>query len=352
MIEKNAPYHPGLAAIAAVLALSATPVIAQVTLPADPAPASPVAASPAAPSVPAPAAAAPAPAAPIQTVQSVPVTPKLPDIAVPETNAPRAATAARTTARAAESALAEPTRSPARSAEASPRAATPAPMAERQAAPAPAAAPAMAPAESAATEAPSPAVAAPPAETRASSEDMGYAGWMLLGGGLLLVAGGAAFALSRRPKRREEADGHVAAWASMAPSPVAAGTASAAAAPAQTVTRAPVHDPVPPRRAVMAPHRIAQTAGHGELAPDQRKAVLEAMVAEAPSEANPFHSRRNRLRRADFLLRTGQAEPRHGEYVVREERQPEMAGAQADRWSEMRFQGRQKTSVNWKPARR
>lgn len=41
------------------------------------------------------------------------------------------------------------------------------------------------------------------------------------------------------------------------------------------------------------------------LAPDHQHDSLEAMVAAPPSAANPFLTRRNRLRRAEFLLAQG-----------------------------------------------
>ncbi|MCE7797904.1 hypothetical protein LWE61_15240 [Sphingobium sufflavum] len=182
-----------------------------------------------------------------------------------------------------------------------------------------------------------------------ASDDMGSAGWVLLGGGLLIVAGGAAFALSRRPRRRhEEVVGYDVPVAPIMPAarPVPATVASVV--PAQAVAPPQEHfarvAPEEPRRArVASVDRV-----HSDASYDDRRALLEAMIAEAPSRANPFHSRRNRLRRADFLLRTGQAQPKDG--LTAAERagvEPAMA---SDRWSEMRFGGAQKARISWKPA--
>lgn len=356
MTNKNAPYRPGLAAIAAVLALSSTPVIAQVALPADPAAPAPAAPAPAPAMTPAPA----EPQAPVQTVQSVPATPALPDIPVNDTTsakAPAHTTVARTEAPSA----------PRRSAVTEQRPAAPAPaakVAEPNVAPIVTPAPERAapptserqitPTDTARTT--TPENAAPATVARDGADGSNYAGWAVLGGGLLLVAGGAAFALSRRPKRRDEVVEYDTADA------VAVHPAPLPAAPAMAM-REPRHDLVPPRAApasVVAstamkqrqPQPVALDRDYAEMPADDRRTALEAMVAEAPSDANPFHSRRNRLRRASFLLRTGQAAPRQGEYVVTEDRVPEAAAASTDRWSEMRFQGRQKTNISWRPARR
>ncbi len=72
------------------------------------------------------------------------------------------------------------------------------------------------------------------------------------------------------------------------------------------------------------------------------------MIAEEPSEANPFHSRRNRLRRADFLLRTGQVADSDVVTAPRTQQEPSIV---SDRWSESRFGTRQNARVSWKPSR-
>ncbi|HEX7874927.1 MAG TPA: hypothetical protein VF475_18590 [Sphingobium sp.] len=191
------------------------------------------------------------------------------------------------------------------------------------------------------TATPAPAEPQVSAQQPAAPDGANYANWILLGGGLLLVGGGAAFALTRRPKRRAETDTYVTTDAD---------ARVVAAAPIVVPERAlsrPVHDPVPQRP--VSASQVQRTVQPAVWQPvGDRRAALEAMIAEQPSEANPFHARRNRLRRADFLLRTGQAGPRQGEYRVTEERQPEPVGA-TDRWSEMRFRGKENTRVSWKP---
>lgn len=178
-------------------------------------------------------------------------------------------------------------------------------------------------------------VAAAPAERTtvqpASASGMDYAGWVLLGGGLLLVGGGAAFAMSRKPRRRSEA--YTAPEQTVSVEPVAAAPAPfAPVSPEPVGVRAPVtarHDPVVMRG-------------------DTHQAALEALIAEAPSAANPFHSRRNRLRRANFLLRTGQATPTG----MADTATTQEAVTQRDRWTEMSFGGQRAARVSWRPATR
>jgi len=68
MIKNTIPHRSGLAAIAAVLALSSTPVFAQIALPADPVASAPAPASPMTPAAPPVAAQAPVAQVPVQTV--------------------------------------------------------------------------------------------------------------------------------------------------------------------------------------------------------------------------------------------------------------------------------------------
>lgn len=331
MIKNTNPHRPGLTAIAVVMALSSTSALAQVTLPADPA-------APALPSVTsaAPAVQAPAAPAPVQTVQSIPATPVLPDLPV-DAAAPAPKAAAPVSHRMATRAETPKVSPPAEA-----RAVPAAPAAIADAAPAP-----VQPAVTPVDAAPAPMATTPvvtPVETAAPmpANDTGnpdYAAWALLGGGTFLVMSGAAFALTRRPKRRDEEAAYRADEAS-------ATVAIVAVHPAP-LPAAMVREKVAPAPVRAEP---ALTRDYADATPDARRNALEALVAEAPSEANPFHSRRNRLRRADFLLRTGQAEPRQGEYAVTEESAAATA-AQKDRWSEMRFQGGQKARINWRPFR-
>ncbi|HEX7822902.1 MAG TPA: hypothetical protein VF463_20075 [Sphingobium sp.] len=168
-----------------------------------------------------------------------------------------------------------------------------------------------------------------------ASDNMGYAGWVLLGGGLLIVAGGAAFAMTRRPKRREEVAAYSVPVAPILPAPPMARQP-------ETFTAPHVGREEPHRASIASPGPTA----HGGIHED-RHAVLEALVAEAPSQANPFHSRRNRLRRADFLLRTGQVQEQTSANMRHAYEEPTLV---SDRWSEMRMGGKQNARVSWKPA--
>jgi len=174
----------------------------------------------------------------------------------------------------------------------------------------------------------------------ASSGGMDYAGWVLLGGGLLLVAGGATFAMTRRPRRHADDDVDATSNGSTGVIPVSAPLATAPVTPSVEPTRpAAVIEP----QSVRAPSMARQP--NLDFASDDRIAVLEAMIAEGPSEANPFHSRRNRLRRADFLLRTGRAVADVSSKSVR----PEQIAPARDRWSQMSFGGQRATRLSWKP---
>lgn len=352
MIETSTLYRPGLTAIAAVLALSSTSAMAQVALPDVAAPAPAPVAAPAAPAI---------ESAPVQTVQSVPATPRLPDIAVADAPA-EAAPVARSqpaprqrTATTAQRVQRDPAQREAVRSEAarSENAAAQGNVAPAVAASAATAVPAAASPSPAVTPVPTaPTTAstdetAPAQQSRAeasASEDLGYAGWALLGGGLLIVAGGAAFAMTRRPRRRDEA---VTYEVPVTATPLAPG----AFAPAPAA-RAP--EPVAETGAVLATQQTASRPSVAEPAQpvharayDDRHAQLEAMVAEAPSEANPFHSRRNRLRRADYLLRTGRIQDRVEPVQIA---QDGTAAASSDRWTETRLGSRQNARVSWKPA--
>lgn len=317
MIENIPLYRPGLTAIAAVLALSSTSIIAQVALPD-------VTAQPVSVGLPA------------EAVQSASVAPKLPDIDVIKAS-PQTASSEQTVAR-------QEAHSPRLTAEAGSKRAALAPEI-------PLSAPDLSvpvPVERAplTMTAPTPAVAAnepvmvkPMRGDANASADMGYAGWILLGGGLLIVAGGAAFAMRRRPKPHKEVRAYSKGEGMSAP---------------HAVSREPNARPLPfaPDRAAqkeMHPPRAAapHSRGMGGSACGDHHALLEVMVAKAPTEANPFHTRRNRIRRADFLLRTGQAEERG---LASAQQRYDGRALIPDRWSEMRFAGKQNARVSWKPA--
>jgi hypothetical protein len=345
MIHTITPYRPGLAAIAAVLALSSTPLLAQVALPdvsaRDTSP--PVTAAPV------PVASAPV-QAPVQTVQSLPPTaPALPNIAVDDTPATvtRAAPVERSAPRTAVRA---PVREVAPLQRATPPQPTPAsqPAVARQANTVHReAADIRSDVNAMRAGASNEPVATTPISEQRASASMDYASLALLGGGLLLVAGGVTFAMSRKPKRREQVYDEVLD-ASVGPvaTPFVPSVTSPPMTPVVAEPVAPViahvREPAPVRQPAFAAER------HRDVPVDERHAALEAMIAEAPSEANPFHSRRNRLRRADFLLRTGQVQPDSVPVAARNEE----AMPARDRWSEMSFGGKRATRVNWRPATR
>lgn len=349
MIDTLTPYRPGLTAIAAVLALSSTPVIAQAVLPDAAAPTTTM--SP-------PVAVPEAVTAPAQTVQSLPpAAPTLPDIAVTDASAapitarpaPRSHMVNAKTTPKLESRAASPSQNVTSNA-ADPVAAqatiTPAPVPQasnvllRAVTPAPV------------TPSTQPTVRAQSRADANALDGMGYAGWVMLGGGLLIVAGGAAFALGRRPKRHVDSVSYATPLMG-----VVTGVGDRMAEPHPVVVAAPVAAHVPQVKA----HRSTAGAqsqgpipeknqGHANNANEGHRAILEVMVAEMPSEANPFHSRRNRLRRADFLLRTGQAQPQKPSFGAWQSH--EELALVLDRWSEMSFSGKQKARVNWSSARR
>ena len=118
--------------------------------------------------------------------------------------------------------------------------------------------------------------------------------WLGGGAALLLLGGGAAFFLGRRRKEEEDepfaGDGVIAEEreeAHIIPTPVNAGASLAPAA--QPVMAESTPEPVPQRTAASVAAPVAQEN-------------VEAMVADRPSGENPFLTRKNRLRRANFLM--------------------------------------------------
>lgn len=303
-----------LTAIAAVLALSATPAIAQEVAPVE-APAAPVVIQPeAATSAPAPApapvAVQPAPAQPTVVTTSTPVVQSVP--AEPEVAAPAAKPAP------APRVAAKPAQPPA-------RAATPAAVRE---APAPAVPVAQSPAQRAA---PAPgALASGPAPVRApvaatpspaapapTSNDatLPVAGIVGLLAALGIAGLGIAAMRSRRRARQDEWDAAeepavVAETPPPAPMPVAMEPVllepaleergvPAAVIPIAVASSRPMPRQVAPR------HAGATAVMLGTLMPEtaeERQNLLERMVAAEPDEGNPFHSHKSRLRRARIQL--------------------------------------------------
>lgn len=280
------PLRPGLTAIAAIIALSSTPIVAQVTdsnagqaapaVMAPPAPA--VSAAAAAPETPpaAPVEAAPAAPAPAMRTMSTPVVHEADDMAA---EAPTPAAPAYHTA-AAPSAHKAASRKPAAPVE---RSAAPAPSApsafERQAAPA--SAPAIPAASAAPAEARAPAVTKTTAtETSQSSlindETAPIAGAIGLG---LIVIGGIAIALRRR---RDEGSELAVGPAESAP--------AARVEPLDPIAAAAVPMPAAAGPATLPGSFDLSRFGHHTQA-----------AYRGPTPDNPFLSLKRRLKRASFL---------------------------------------------------
>jgi len=261
--------RPGMTAIAAVLALSSTPLLAQA---ADPAPATPVVVAPPAPvAVPvAPAAPRVAPAAPVA------VAPIAPARAPAASGAGAPVTPHVAEAQVREEPAAAVRRAPARAE----RAAAPA---SADVAPAPAATAELTPASPALVAAPMPTDTAPVAMTDAAAAEpagddiLPIAG--IAGAGILALAGG-AFALSRR--RRHEDEEYDAALdiiesdhvTRVEPAPVPA---------------APISTPPVAATAVPAGMDLSRYGRHVQAA------------YRGPTPDNPSLSLRKRLKRARFF---------------------------------------------------
>lgn len=281
MTETIRSTRPARAAIAAVLAFSATPLLAQdIVVPPPVAPA----VAPAAPAATPPAAQAPlfTPSQPV-VQQTPPVDERIAE-----------ATAAAQAERAATPPVARTVR--------------PAPRPERVTAAAPVAAPVAQPEPAPAASPPSPADVAPtapavaPAAPAAQAARTDDALLWALGGGVLLLLGIGGTALMRR--RRSDPlmqDGH---------------------------EDAPVAVPVTPQTAA-APVAVAPV--RPVLARTSADADLDAMVAAPPSADNPFATRAKRLRRAKFLLaqRQAAAMPRPAPQTI--DAEPAAVAAREDR---------------------
>ncbi|MEO7787568.1 MAG: hypothetical protein ABIR77_07080 [Sphingomicrobium sp.] len=271
--------RPGLTAIAAVLALSSTPLLAQV---ADPAPATsaPVAADPAPvaaiadPIAPVPDSVAAAPAEPLATTAVPPAT------SVKRTVVTRAVTKSASMAKAAATAPTRPARLP-------PTAAEIAPPLAATAATAAAVPVEMAPPMAATT--PAPVAATPITKATAGPIDETLP---IVGAGLgALALAGAGFAMSRRRRRRIDHE------ILLADDPL---VETQIAEPMVTWPVAPEH---PAARAPVAETRLA-TNNHSVR--------VEAAHA-GPSEDNPSLSLKKRVKRAhalDQMERNGHLVPK------------------------------------------
>ena len=271
---KQPTVRPARAAIAAVLAFAPTSLLAQELAPAGPPPVTvtqtappPVVTAP--PAVAPTAAPAPVMAAPAPVVQRTPA-PVVAE-AAPEAPQPRAE---------------RPT--PARAAPAASRAV----VAPQSVAPVPI--------EATPVEAPAPAsiVSAEPVQdtapvdsapvTSASAETGDGLEWGLAGGALVLVAGVGLMAMRRRRRKDDTA---MLSDPMISTQPLAQADDQVAYVPERQPTLAltPTMGGSPVR---------TNSAEHGSL---------ESMAAAAPSRENPFLTRKNRLRRAHFLLRQQEA---------------------------------------------
>lgn len=253
--------RPARAAIAAVLAFSATPLLAQEI----------VAPPPVTPSVtPSPAATPTASEAPLFT-PSQPVVQQTPPIDQRIAEASAAVEAERTSERPAPRAE-RPVQRAERVAPATPAAERLAPIAAPQ--PAPAAAPSQQATDDVAQ--PAPAISEPATTAEAARTDDALL-WALGGGALLLLGIGGTALMRRRRGDPLMQDVH---------------------------EDAPVAVPVTPE---MAAAPVAAAPVRPVLARTSTDADLDAMVAAPPSADNPFTTRAKRVRRAKFLLAQRQA---------------------------------------------
>lgn len=276
--------RPARAAIAAVLAFSATPLLAQEVTPSPVAPLAEPAAPPVAPAVeaapPAPAASAPvmAPAQPV--VQATPSVEDRKAEAIAQAETARAEAAPVPVQRAQKrpaARAAAPTPAPVEIVAAVPvRAVAPAPVEAVPVAPNP-----VVPDMAVSTPA-EPAAVTPPVSNDAAQVENGNEAltWGLAGGALLLVGAAGTMAMRRRRNRASDSAYRVDEGVTM---------------PETALARAPVEPTFTP----MAP---VSTATRAPLGADAPHGSLAALVDAPPSPSNPFLTRGNRLRRAHFLL--------------------------------------------------
>ena len=293
------------AAIAAALALSATPLAAQSTdAPVADAPAVPI--PPAEPALAAPANPAPA-SAPAIVVPDVSTAPAASGAAAAEPEpAPVTAATTTTTVKTARSAApaARSTTGTTRSTTTR-AAATPAAAAPVTAMPAPANDVAPSPDESVAPVATAPTRAPQPTPTQ-TNDVVGTLGVILLALlALAILAAGLLFLRRRHPVAGEVEETPVVTDSAKEPSPV-----YAAEPMAEPI--APVAAPTPLRRRDANPFAGALPSDGAAVdlpakVPDsyeERSALLKRMVEARPDRANPFTDRKARLRRARLILQS------------------------------------------------
>lgn len=320
------PRRPALTAIAAVMALSATPSIGQVSAPVlpdvTPAPDAPASTTPpaepttqapinpamtpsassAAPATPAVTATIPLPSLPTSVAQSAP---SVASESPAETAPARVATQAREEARASSRTAAAQTQSAATTARASADTVKAAAATARTAT---------------VTETPTPTepanvdpvvttpapiatgAATPPAPVVADNSSV----YWMLGGGAAIVILGAGLVATRRRKVPDELSYDETLSERTVVTPAAPVAAPVARAPQD------VFVPTPAMAMAQADRetRLERSTVRAAANPAPREGELERMVAEAPSAENPFLTRTKRLRRAQFLLRqAGNGQP-------------------------------------------
>lgn len=158
--------------------------------------------------------------------------------------------------------------------------------------------------------------------------------WGLIGGGIVLLGGAGLLAMTRRRRLREENDVvlHAALRRESPVEPVA--------------TREPVSEPVP-ARTVITPAPAAPAYAMARPATSTAHGNLDAMVAAPPSAENPFRTRKNRLRRAHFLLRQGNAAVSQPMPAAAVDAQPQVAKRPAPVFD---FGGNMGQRRGWRPA--
>jgi hypothetical protein len=160
-------------------------------------------------------------------------------------------------------------------------------------------------------------VASPPVSSQpaiAHPADNGFPDWELALGGLaaLVVVGGAAFALTRNRRYTaadeviepsiiaDEISAPAVASLPSEPAPAAVPAPAPAAAYVEPMTEVPAA--LPATSFAMPEGPVPQGAA--------REALVERMVDAEPDEANPFHTRKARRRRARILLQTRELDQR------------------------------------------
>lgn len=297
MKQHFSPARPAIAAIAAVIAIPSTAALAQTV---DAAP--PVIIAPTAePATPAPAQTAPAPAATPQVIfqPSAPVVQPTPAPSAPPVTAAEEAPAARPATRSVREAA--PTRTPSAERQAPVAEARPVPTSVSSVNPNPVERSVAAP-----TPEVAPVTAAPQTLPEEGGSDTML--WLLGLGALGLLAGG-AYAAAKRNRREEGEIAYATPIAASKEPFVAVDPTERLLTPEERIIEerhaaAPYVEPritAPAAAPIPAASELTdrQRDDYADTSLSERR---EALVAQAPSAENPFRTRKNRLRRANFLL--------------------------------------------------